>query len=159
MCRNKFCAIILIGAALLASPPLMASEPPPLSDTIGMLNDLEQNFAVSEAGKKGELHGLLLAARGEDGANAVLQLWNFQQHTFVQLEWYRSPYRKIRLVVLSLYYATADPDLARFPAFKHDAERYKEEEARERMDEIDFVVSHKAEITGIIQKVIRKAAQ
>ena len=123
-----------------------------LNDTIEMLTKIQNDFAPSELGKQGDFGLMLKAARGEEGGNALVQLAYFKKG--VLLEWYRSPYRRTRLVVLSIYYTTMNPDYGNFPRFKHDAERFKTDEARERLEEIAYIEEHKAEIIPIIRKML-----
>ncbi|WP_226895732.1 hypothetical protein [Luteolibacter marinus] len=59
------------------------------------------------------------------------------------LGWWQSGDRAARVAVLAVYFSTGrDPDMTPFPQFARDAKRFTEEEAKERIAEVDFVRSN-----------------
>ena len=55
--------------------------------------------------------------------------------------WWRTTDRAARVAALAVFYCTAttDPDMSNFPQFARDAERFKDDEAKERSEEVAFV--------------------
>ena len=55
--------------------------------------------------------------------------------------WWQTKDRAARVAALAVFYCTAksDPDMSNFPQFARDAKRFKDEEAKERSEEVAFV--------------------
>lgn len=62
----------------------------------------------------------------------------------VLVGWWRTKDRAARVAAVAVFYCTAttDPEMSNFPQFAKDAERFREEEAKERSEEIAFVRAH-----------------
>jgi hypothetical protein len=76
-------------------------------------------------------------------ARHIVQAACLGNYDTVLVGWWRTKDRAARVVALAVFYSTAtNDDNSSFPQFAKDAERFKDEEAKERSEEIAFVRAH-----------------
>lgn len=93
--------------------------------------------------------------RKSEGLEAALLLWKNHNRLPLDLAWWRSPYRSMRMLVVALYYSEyQDRDLDFVPRFEESSRRFNAEERDARLEEIAFVEKHLPAIRKKLQKVI-----
>ena len=66
------------------------------------------------------------------------------QYSKILCGWWQSRDRAARVAALAIYYCTqGDPEMSPFPRFTEDAKRFEPTEAKERLEEIEFVRTQK----------------
>jgi hypothetical protein len=78
---------------------------------------------------------------GSPGTRHVVQAACLSAYDTVLVGWWQGKDRAARIAALAVFYCTttSDPDMSNFPQFAKDAERFKDGEAKERIEEIAFV--------------------
>ncbi len=78
---------------------------------------------------------------GSPQTRHVVQAACLDNYDKVLAGWWRTKDRAARVAALAVFYCTAttDPDMSNFPQFARDAERFKDDEAKQRSEEIAFV--------------------
>jgi len=79
---------------------------------------------------------------------AIFSLWLSEHSEYAELEWWRQRNRAVRAFVVALYYCAYDVQpnsedwlkAGTFPSF--EPKRFEEKEAREREEEIDYIIKH-----------------
>jgi hypothetical protein len=79
---------------------------------------------------------------------AILHLWIKDEP--IELLWWQKDDRVARAFILSLYLPMSDEGSSALPSFQTDAKRFQPGEARERLDELEYVRTHLPSIAKLI---------
>lgn len=88
-----------------------------------------------------------------NGIITIISLWKKGYNIPVELAWWRSEHRSIRLLVLGLFYGRyTDQDISILPEFEKNAQRFEFNEQKCRNEEIQYIKNHIIEVRDKISK-------
>lgn len=146
-------AIVTLFCLSLASAHGETRQSPEeaLNSALGSISSLNR----ADTHYVNELRSTAAYGAKEVALPALIQLWFRGEASPVELAWWKSAKGNFRTVIVALFLCDRTDDIEWIPDFKSESNRFGAEERKERLDEIDYVMSHRKELALLLYTFLK----